>query len=227
MPSPLAELALNRLRDLIANPQWRNGGKLPPEQELAREIGVSRPVLRQALERLRREGAVESRRGSGNYIRAQPSEGSALFGAPRNLHDIEKCMRFREVIETASAAEAARHCDPVLVGEIEAKVTMMEESRLLGHSAFDIEFAFHHAVAKASKNPYFVQTLESIRTHIEVVFTMTRQIQNAPPNLTSRRVAREHRKILEAIQSGTPEAARESMHAHLGASIERLFGPST
>jgi len=104
MDSPLATLTLDRIRDLIAQPQWRNGGKLPAETELCQEMGVSRPVLRQALVALRGEGLIESRRGSGNFVRRRQDSSPSVFGQPQNLADIESCFYFRAVIETAAAS---------------------------------------------------------------------------------------------------------------------------
>lgn len=224
MESLLAELALDRLRDLVTQPQWRNGGKLPPETELSREIGVSRPILRRALIVLRQEGVIESRRGSGNFVRRQEEERSSVFGKPQNLGDIESCFRFRLVIESAAAAEAARQAGSPRINEIEKAAEAMEESRVRDDTVFDIDFAFHLAVAAASENHYFDLTLQFLRPHIEVGYLLSRQIRNIPPNLTSRRVAIEHREILAAIRTGIPDAARQKMEDHLRASIERLFG---
>lgn len=224
MDSPLAVLTLDRLRELVAQPQWRNGGKLPPETELCREVGVSRPVLRQALVALRNEGVIESRRGSGNFVRRRQEPKISVFGQPQNLADIESCFRFRAVIETAAAEEAARHPEPACLERIEVAIAAMEENRIHAAAVFDLDFEFHRAVAAAARNHYFDLTLEFLRPHIEVGYLLSRQIRNVPLNVTSQRVAAEHREILGAIGAGNPAVARQKMQDHIRAGIERLFG---
>ena len=56
MATSMKDFAIQQLRRFLSEPQWRNGGKLPSELQLAKEIGVSRPIVRQALATLRDEG---------------------------------------------------------------------------------------------------------------------------------------------------------------------------
>lgn len=224
MPSPLIDLVTTQLRDFIAQAQWRGGGKLPPEIKLAREFGVSRPVLRHALEALRQEGLVESRRGSGNFVRPPRATDAQVFRHPQGLDDLASCFDFRAVIESAAAFEAARHPRADLVQAIESACRQMEESAMQEGSVFEADFAFHLAVARASGNHYFAATLEFLRHPIETAYLLGRQLRNVPLNVTSTRVATEHRQILKAIQGGDPQAAQLRMFEHIRAGRNRLFG---
>ncbi|MFW6076879.1 MAG: FadR/GntR family transcriptional regulator [Hyphomicrobiales bacterium] len=224
METPLTHLAIGRLREFIAQPQWRDGGKLPPETVLAREIGVSRPVLRQAIGILKGDRLIESRRGSGNFVCPARSVEPAVFRRPQTLHDLEHCFRFRAVIESAAAAEAARHGDGKLIAEIESSCLQMEQTQMHDQSVFDADFRFHSAVAKASGNHYFALTLELLRPQMEVAYRLTRQLRHVPVNVTSHRVAAEHRQILKAIHAGDAELSHAKMLDHVHAGLSRLFG---
>lgn len=224
MPSPLIDLVTAQLRDFISQAQWRGGGKLPPEVTLAREFGVSRPVLRQALDALKEEGIVESRRGSGNFVRAHRKFDAQVFRHPQGLNDLASCFDFRAVIESAAASEAANHPRSELVHAIESACRQMEETAIQEGSVFEADFAFHLAVARASQNPYFAATLEFMRHSIEAAYLVGRQLRNVPLNVTSSRVATEHRQILKAVQSGDPQAAHLRMFKHIRAGRNRLFG---
>lgn len=224
MTSPLIDLVITQLRDFIAQAQWRGGGKLPPEIRLAKEFGVSRPILRHALEALRQEGLVESRRGSGNFVRPPRTTDAQVFRHLQGLDDLASCFDFRAVIESAAAFEAAHRPRPELIQAIESACRQMEEAAMQEGSVFEADFAFHLAVARASRNPYFAATLEFLRPSIETAYLLGRQLRNVPLNVTSSRVATEHRQILKAIQGGDPQVAQLRMFDHIRAGRNRLFG---
>lgn len=225
-----AEFAYRRIQELLARPEWTKGGRLPGEIELAQEIGVSRPVLRQALARLRSTNAVVSRRGSGTYVVPKAELTDTPAGLPPfqigGLSDVEAVLHFRVAIESAAAAEAAaRRSDEALAAIEEANKELTTGTRLSG-SMFRADFDFHMAVARASRNPLFPMTLDWLRPHIEVGYDLARRIRNVPLNMTSRRVAREHERILIAIRDRRIGEARTSMVDHLMAGIRRLFDRS-
>lgn len=224
MTSPLVDFTLSRLREFLAVPQWHRGGRLPTELDLAREIGVSRPVIRKALSVLREEGVIESLRGSGNYVRAVRTAQSDVYGQPRNLQDIENCFRFRGIIETAAAVEAAKHRTPAQIKEIERTLALMHASQMREQDVFEADFAFHLAVATAAGNPYFARTLEFLKPQIELGYMLGRQVRNIPPNITSKLVASEHQRVLEAIRDGNVHEALARMEAHINAGLQRFFG---
>ncbi len=223
METPLVEHTIAALRELFALPAYSQRGRLPSELELAARIGVSRPVLRQALAALKQEGIVESRRGSGTFIRrGKPTAFS--YGRPETLGDLVDCLRFRNVIESAAAAEAARRADPTLIDEIRRAVLTLESYPSRDVVVAEADMAFHLAVARATGSRYPAMTLEFLMPHIMLGLQMGRQLHSVPPNVTSRRVAEEHRAILAAIEAGDADLAAERMKDHLSAGIERIFG---
>lgn len=225
MKEDLATVAYRRLDELISGPEWTRGGRLPAEESLSRMIGVSRPVLRRALAMLRKEGRVVSNRGSGNFV--QPRQAEAPVTWPdlnvRNIAELEQCMRFRLVLETGIAEEAARQRKP---GDCErmAEANRQLATGLPDGSLFDADFAFHLSLADATGNPFFERALTGIKPQIRLAYEFSRQLRHVPFNEASRRVTEEHERILDAVRAGQPEAAREAMRDHLGAGLERFFG---
>ncbi|WP_209427971.1 FCD domain-containing protein [Pararhodobacter sp. SW119] len=225
MINGLAALAYQRLGEIISAPEWADGGRLPPEEELARTIGVSRPVLRRALALLRSEGRVSSRRGSGNYIEPLPgSDAGAFSHLPiRNIRDLEHCMSFRLVIEIAIAGEAAERADELLIAAMETANSQVSASLPQG-SLFEADFEFHLALARGSRNPYLLAALEGLRRQIRISFELGRKMRSLPLTEASRRVAAEHELILDAIRSKDTLRARHAIEAHIGGTIRRFFG---
>lgn len=212
---------------MLDRPEWSGGGRLPPETELAKNIGVSRPVLRQALAQLRKEGRIVSRRGSGNFV--QPR---VIVGAPdaefaslsiRTVHDMKNCMRFRQVVECAAAQDAARTAPPALVAEIEqAHRALIEKPP--AQPVFEADFNFHLAIARASMNPYYEVALQTLRKQIALGQEFGRKLRDVPANEVSGRVVEEHEEVLNAIRNRDPEQARSAMESHIAFGIQRLFG---
>ncbi|WP_162913932.1 FadR/GntR family transcriptional regulator [Taklimakanibacter lacteus] len=223
MDTPLVAHAVAAVREMISLPAYAQGVRLPSEAELAERIGISRPVLRQALAVLKDEGVIESRRGSGTYTCGKPA-GASAYGKPETLADLEDCLRFRMVIESAAAAQAARHMERRALDEILAAVEALEKSPAHDDAVAQTDMAFHMAVARAAHSRYFVMTLNFLMPHILFGLNLGRQLQAMQPNATSRRVAAEHRAIYEAIASGNEASAGERMKDHLFAGIERVFG---
>lgn len=176
-----------------------------------------------ALDVLKKEGAIEARRGSGTFV-LKPPPTAFSYGRPETLGDLEDCLRFRAIIESATAADATRRGDPDLIAKIRQAVIAMENCPSRDSAVAETDMAFHLAVARATGSRYPAMTLEFLMPHILMGLQMGRQLRAIPPDVTSRRVAQEHRLILEAIEAGDAALAAERMAAHLRAGIERIFG---
>jgi len=215
---------LEAVREMLSVPVFIPGGRLPSEVTMADRLGVSRPVLRQALAVLKKEGVIKSTRGSGTYVRGgRPS----AIGAPESLVDLENCMRFRMIVECAASAEAARNADAAAIKDIRAVLEAPESSKSLDHAVIEADLAFHMAISRATRNRYHVMTLEFLQPHIMVGLKLARQLLGVPLDVVSRRVFSEHRAIFEAIKQRKEELAAERMREHLSAGIDRIFSGKT
>jgi DNA-binding FadR family transcriptional regulator len=218
----LSERIYETLRERIVTGVYGPDEKLPGEYELAASFDVSRPIVREALERLRSEGLIYSRRGAGSFARpAKPAAPLQLGFAPvETIADIQRCYEFRLTIEPDAAAHAARRHNEEALARIEAALTMLEDATRQQRHREDADFTFHLAVAKATNNHYLVAALQALKEHIAVGMKL-HGLALLGPSL--QRVFEEHRGIFEAIRARDPEMASARMRKHLEGSLERLF----
>jgi DNA-binding FadR family transcriptional regulator len=200
--------------------------RLPGELELARRFEVSRPVLRQALARLRAEGRIYSRKGSGHYVgeRSRPDAPSLNFGALTSVPDVQALLEFRLTIESECAARAALRRAPGERQEIRSRRRQYERAIGAGGLGIDEDIAFHLAIARASHNRFLTMTLVAIGEEARFGIRLVRSLSARPSASRLAEVCREHAAIEDAIAAGDAGAARTAMTAHLSRGIHRLFG---
>ncbi|ABA81009.1 FCD domain-containing protein [Rhodobacter sphaeroides] len=222
---PLADKVYHTLYTRISNGDYPPNQKLPPEMQLAEELGVSRPVLRAALERLRDEGIVHSRQGAGNYVR--PIQIAPLgFARVETLADIQRCYEFRITIETDATWLAAQRRNPAILAEIEAALEQLRAATGSMQHREDADFAFHVGIARGANNQYYEATLRALRNHINVGMKLHGDALMTDGQKGLEGVLREHAGIFEAVRDGRADEARDQMRAHLEHSRDRLFGGS-
>lgn len=205
--------------------EYAGQNRLPSEAEMATRFKVSRPVLRQALERLRASGIIVAKRGSGNFV-VELGETALGYDPLRNIPDVQKCLEFRCAIEGQAAATAARHRTPSQLEEIEAAMSDFQAAIAGGQAAVEADFAFHLAIARATNNPYFTQTLKALRAHISFSINLIHTLSTRPSAARLNGVLEEHGRIVQAIRDADPRAAERRMTEHLQAGIDRLFATS-
>nr|CAD6628399.1 FadR family transcriptional regulator [Rhizobium sp. TCK] len=219
----LAERIYHMLYARISNGDYPTNSKLPPELNLSEEFGVSRPVLRTALERLRSEGLVYSRQGAGSYVRAP--NGQALgFAKVETIADIQRCYEFRINLETEAASLAAARRSDDNLHAMEKALRLMDAATLSHQHREDADFSFHLAVTAGARNHYFEASMRALREHIAVGMKMHGKslMSDGPKSLED--VFKEHRSIFNAIKDRDSEAAGKLMRDHLIHSRDRLFG---
>ena len=152
---PLAEQVAQRIKDYILEEKLKSGDKLPTETALAREMGVARSTVREAIKRLESQNILTVRHGAGSFVTDQPG----LADDPLGLDFIEDKERLafdllevRNIIEPAIAALAARHATPEDIAEMESLYNLMEYHILHGQDYLDEDMKFHRTIARASGN---------------------------------------------------------------------------
>ncbi|OZI37533.1 hypothetical protein CAL29_03755 [Bordetella genomosp. 10] len=220
--SPLSDFAYKQVLAMVEGMQPDQ--RLPSEEDLSRRLGVSRPVLRQALARLRTEGWVHARRGAGNFVGKPPALQSATFGPLHSIPDMRSFLEFRCLLEAESAACAARCGDPRLQDEISRRRRLMESALAHGQPGIEEDIAFHAAIAAASGNRFFSMTMNALAEQTRVSIKLIRELSPQPMVRRAVDVRNEHRAIDDAIRAGDPDAAREAMLNHLRGGLMRLFG---
>jgi len=219
----LSDSVYHSLFSRISSGEYQVNQKLPPETVLSQEFGVSRPVLRTALERLREEGLIHSRQGAGSYVRAPTSASASVgFSPVETLADIQRCYEFRLTIETQAAALAAERRDEAALEGIAQALDLMRAATGSHQHREDADFAFHLAIAQASNNQYFEATFRALREHINVGMRLHGMSLMTGGGLEE--TLAEHTGLFETISAGDRTRASELMRRHLEHSRDRLFG---
>lgn len=218
-PQRLYRQIAERFRALIAKGEFTVGGRLPAERDLARQLGVSRPSVREALIALEVEGWVEVRVGSGVYVLEQSRRASAPLAAaewgPLDL------IRARRVVEGETAAIAAACGKRKHVAAMSRAIAAMRELAARGATPLDGDRAFHLAIADASGNAVLIETVQNFwDSRKGPIFT--RLGQHFDTDASWRAAIAEHEAIRDAIAGRDAEAARAAMHAHMDKAHRRF-----
>lgn len=218
----LGDAVYDSIRRAIANGEYAEKERLPGENALAGQFDVSRPVIRAALKRLRDEGLVTSRQGSGSYISTTVVPKPLAFQPLETIADLQRCYEFRLTIEPAAAALAAGRRSAADLAEIENLLQLMRDATERRSHREDADFGFHLAITAAANNQYFETSMRALKDHIAVGMKFHGlSLQTVRGGLDH--VLDEHAHIFAAIARGEAETARAAMAAHVGGSRDRLF----
>lgn len=230
-PGGLHERVRRSLVHAITSGKYGKGARLPSEPELAATFGVSRPVVRQALEGLRGEGLIESLRGSGNYVTGLDAAIAArLLSAPDTLIQMQQVMddlEFRLVIEPEAAFHAARRRSAADVDRMEQALRRFEEAHDACSITHHFDFLFHEAIALATTNQHFVNSVRSLEYRPDDARIIVRHLIHFQPSDRGLAVLREHAAVLDLIRERDAEAAKQAMWKHLEAARTRLIAHIT
>ena len=211
----LADHAYNVLLHKIVTGELRAGAPLPSENELCALFAISRPVVREALHRLREQGVIVSRRGAGSFVQASLPEHVSSAQVARKQREMLDNLEFRGAIEPLAAALAAeRRLDSDLAA-IEEAIDRYARAALEGSPAAHLDFRFHLAVSTASHNGRFRTAIGAVEQDISHGVNLSRFLSRFTHLERSRSVVADHTRILVAIRQQRPEEARRAMRAHL------------
>ncbi|MCF3638834.1 FadR family transcriptional regulator [Rhizobium sp. TRM95111] len=221
----LGDIVFERMHRAIKSGAYKLDERLPTEHDLAAEFEVSRPIVREALRRLREQGLIYSRRGAGSFVRAVGMREPLGFGQLENIADLLNCYEFRLTVEPAAAAAAAVRHNATSLAAIRQALELMRDATNRQSHREDADFQFHLAIARAAENSYFSTAMEALKDHIAVGMKFHgASVKRESSGLS--RVFAEHEAIAEAIAGGNGPMARQLMHDHLTGSRERLFQAS-
>ncbi|MCB4805583.1 FadR family transcriptional regulator [Methylobacterium brachiatum] len=221
-PTSLVDTVYRALLTGVADGTYAPNDRLPSEHDLAGQFRVSRPVVRSALDRLRREGTIVSRRGAGSFVRSAEAKQVLGYAPVESIADIQRCYEFRLTIEPDAAFHAALRRDNSALRTIEAALDLLAAATRQEQHREDADFSFHHAITEASNNHYYAASLQALRSHVAVGMKI-HGLSLLGPSSGLKGVLEEHEAIFRAIRDGEAEAARNSMAAHICTSRDRLF----
>jgi GntR family transcriptional repressor for pyruvate dehydrogenase complex len=221
----LADIVFERMLRAIKSGAYKPDERLPTEHDLAAEFEVSRPVIREALKRLRDQSLIYSRRGAGSFVRSVGLRNPLGFGQLENVADLLNCYEFRLTMEPAAAAAAATRHDADSLKAIRQALELLRDATNRQSHREDADFQFHFAIARAAQNSYFTTAMEALKDHIAVGMKFHgASIKREASGLS--RVFGEHEAIATAIANSNEDEARRLMFEHLKGSRERLFQSS-
>lgn len=212
----LYQLVADRVRMLIQRGDYAVGSRLPPERDLAQQLGVSRPSLREALIALEIEGSVEIRMGSGVYVCSATlrNPGVALGESPAEL------MQARSALEGSVAALACVNVTPEGLARAQDAISAMREDIALGLDVLNHDRQFHVCVAEMSGNSILANLVGILfdQRRSPLASHMRRRLEGTP---TLNAAVLEHEQILRCLAQRDPLAAEAAMRAHISAAAER------
>ena len=199
-----------------------DGARLPPEADFAGMFGLSRASIREALARLRAEGIVRSRKGSGTFAMRSAAPEMVRLSAISSLRELAQWHEVRLALESEVAAlAAARRTDTDLVRLVAAQESLLA-SLLAGRGERE-DVAFHAALAVCAHNPKLSDALGRLTSHIFSWGNLS--AQRSVLTMAERRelIALEHGAIVAAVAARDGDRARAEMRRHLLAGRTRVL----
>jgi DNA-binding FadR family transcriptional regulator len=224
MPSPRdrtrSDAVYHALRGWILDGRIPSDGRLPTENELAGHFGVSRPIVRRAIARLRTEGLVRSIQGSGTVVihdaaRLLPAGNGDVSQA--SVRDLQRCFEFRLLIEAEAAYLAALRHNAASLKRISECVYPS------GHAFWSTSIRagetldFHAAVVKAADNVFLEKSMDMVMSQpgFQVYLRLRGATRSSDATAHRASVNDEHREILRLIERRLADDAREYMRYHI------------
>ncbi len=210
----VAEQAILRIKAMIMAGQLRPGDRLPPEPELAAQIGVSRSSLREAVRALALIQVLEVRRGDGTYVTSlEPSMLMESTGFIVELLAGGRELEFyqvRRILEPAAAALAVARIDSATIERLHDIVLRMEAATTVTELG-DTDIEFHRTITAAAGNPLLTSLLDNLSS--ETLRARIWRLMTGSGVAETTKV--EHHAIYEAIRARDPDLAAASVAMHI------------
>ena len=215
------ELAVDQIIQVILDHDMKAGDKLPNEYELARELGIGRSTLREAIKRLVARNILTTRQGAGTFVSEKNGVPEDPLGLTFMMEEGEEVLALdlqdiRLMLEPEICAIVARSATPEQIEQLQKycdEVTRRIEAKE-DYSAADAKL--HRYLAECSGNRVLLNLIPIITSAISVAITVTND-ENRFISVT------EHQRIIEAIRYHDPEGAKYSMIAHLNTSRSSMI----
>ena len=202
-----------QLSSLIAAGEYPEGARLPSERDLAVQLGVSRPSVREALIALEVEGKVEVRVGAGIFV--APRRPVAAVDPTAEGQGPFELLRARWLIEGEIAAEAARSAKPGDLEPVRHAVVEMERGHRQTRDTDPADREFHLGIARAAHNSVLVAVVHNLWDQGRGAIWKRMEHHFQTPDLRTATL-RDHQAILTALEARDGRAARTAMRLHLG-----------
>lgn len=212
--SRLYEQIVQQIEESILKGEFTEGSQLPAERDLAKQFGVSRTAVREAIKALQEKGLVDAFPGRGTFVTNGTSNSMRRSldriiksGEPDGLAYL---VEVREILEPEIAALAAVRATDQDLAAMQESLDVMESGRQDSDAFIEADLDFHLALAEAAANPIVLSLIDSIVGLLREQRLRIFRIPGGPEC-----GQHHHKRILEAIQRHDPQEARAAMQAHL------------
>ena len=215
----LSDVIMQRMESMILEGSFKPGQKLPPERELAASFEVSRPSVREAIQKLVAKGLLTSRQGGGTFVSQEIGSSFsdpllALLDSHDEFH--YDLLEFRHSLEGLSAYYAARRSTPADKDMLRDKFEALKAtySRQDAVAEAEADAAFHLAIAEAAHNVVLLHTIRGLFSLLEK--SIVEKLSQLFERDSSRsQLLEQHQALLDAILAGDAELAQKMSHQHL------------
>jgi len=215
----VSDQVYEQLLGQITNRTWKEGSKLPSENELRTLLGVSRISVRAAIHRLTALGLVETRQGEGTFVRKVTADTYSDLMMPMflvNKNTIKEILEYRLVMEVGAIELAAARITEAELDALEEIVVRMEANTSDIKTFAEDDVRFHVLIAKASKNQMIINVMNFMYDLMDV------SMESIVNHLGMHDGKYYHRLILQELRTGNQAAAVNAMREHVAKTVDRI-----
>ena len=216
----LSDQIADRLEGMIADGTLKEGERLPAERQLSERLGISRPSLREAIQKLASKGLVHTRQGGGTFVTEalSTSFSDPLVALVKDQPDAEfDTLEVRKELEGVAAFNAASRATETDRAHIWSRFNQMAEVQRSSASSIEklrVDADFHLSIIESAHNVVLLHLMHAVRDVLEsTINSYLDQFYAAPPFVE--RICNQHRDIVTAIMDRDPEVARDKARFHL------------
>ena len=222
----LSDTVARQLEQRILEGALKAGDRLPAERDFSLELGVSRPCLREAIQKLASKGLLYSRQGGGTYVADQLENAladpwSQMLQSHPALND--DLLEFRSVLEGQCAEWAAIRATPADLQRLDEclKSATRAVATLSAEAVAQADSAFHQALAEAAHNAFAAHLMSMVQGLLQkdILFNLGELI-SVP--VASRMLIEQWTAIVDAVRQQNSAAARQAAATHAGFFRETL-----
>ena len=217
--STVVNAVVEKLRQALACGQWRSGEMLPGQRELAEQLGISRPSLREALTVLETLGLVRSMPGKGVLV-LDPDSSELVLATPAVAEaSLEDVLQLRYTLEPFIVGLVAQSISSQETGQL--RLTLMDMREALdagdGEAGVSAYIAFHEALFALTSNPIFQSVVQQTGNALKQSAQMLRK---SPEHLAARLA--ENEAVVRAIRNKDSAQASAQMRRHIVQEGQRM-----
>jgi len=215
-PKKVSDEIFEQIKNHILSGKLKPGEKLPPERELAINLGVSRPSLREALQKLEAKGFLEQVQGDGTYVKSVTADSfdSFLEEFAKKENAIFDLMEIRRILETWAAYVAAERATESEIKQLQEYLNEMKEAKDYGEIGYISDANFHSTISYATHNVLLIHIMNNIYEWIERVSFEVRKNMYKDEKSHEELLA-QHTAIFNAIKDHKPLSAYNAMNMHM------------